>query len=86
MRSAPCKKFGSEDSQCPAVPDAGGRQQRAGGGQQPAVVLDDDPGRQPLVGPLTTGTVVEYHRWLLAAAGALLPAASVWYGRALRLF
>ena len=41
---------------------------------------------EPLVGPLTTGVVVEYHRWLLAATGALLPAASVWYGRALGVF
>ena len=41
---------------------------------------------EPLVGPLTTGVVIEYHRWLLAAVGALLPTASVWYGRALRLF
>ena len=41
---------------------------------------------EPLVGPLTTGTVVEYHRWVLTAASFLLPAAGAWYARALRLY
>ncbi len=41
---------------------------------------------EPIVGPLTTGVIIEYHRWLLAVAAALLPAAGVWYGRALRVF
>ena len=41
---------------------------------------------EPLVGPLTTGTVVEYHRWVLAAASFLLPVAGAWYARALRLY
>ena len=40
---------------------------------------------EPLVGPLTTGTVVEYHRWVTAGAALLIPAAGAWYARALRL-
>ena len=47
----------------------------------PLQLTTDDP----LVGPLTTGTVVEYHRWALAAAGVLPLAAAAWYARALRL-
>jgi hypothetical protein len=34
---------------------------------------------------LTTGTVIEYHRWLLALASILVPAAGVWYARTLGL-
>ncbi|WP_254838094.1 DUF7548 family protein [Natronomonas marina] len=41
---------------------------------------------EPLVGPLTTGTVLEYHRWVLAATAALVPAAGAWYAKTLRLF
>jgi hypothetical protein len=41
---------------------------------------------EPLVGPLTTGTVVEYHRWVTAGAALLVPAAGAWYARALRLY
>jgi hypothetical protein len=41
---------------------------------------------RPLVGPLTSGTVIEYHRWVAAAAALLVPAAGVWYAKALRLF
>lgn len=41
---------------------------------------------EPLVGPLTTGVVLEYHRWALAVVSALLPVAGVWYARSLRLF
>ncbi|MEF8915033.1 DUF7548 family protein [Natronomonas sp.] len=48
----------------------------------PLQLATDDP----LFGPLTTGTVLEYHRWVLAAVSVLVPAAGVWYARALRLF
>ena len=41
---------------------------------------------EPLVGPLTTGTVVEYHRWVTAGVALLVPAAGAWYARALRLY
>ena len=41
---------------------------------------------KPLVGPLTTGTVVEYHRWVTAGAALLVPAAGAWYARALQLY
>lgn len=41
---------------------------------------------RPLVGPLTTATVVEYHRWALALVALLPVAAAAWYARALRLF
>ena len=41
---------------------------------------------EPLVGPLTTGTVVEYHRWVTAGAALFVPAAGAWYARALRLY
>ena len=40
---------------------------------------------EPLVGPLSTGTVVEYHRWLTTVVGLVVPAAGVWYAKALRL-
>jgi hypothetical protein len=40
---------------------------------------------EPLVGPLSTGTVFEYHRWLTAIVGLVIPAAGVWYAKALRL-
>lgn len=40
---------------------------------------------RPLVGPITTAMVVEYHRWMLALV-AIVPAASgVWYAKTLRL-
>lgn len=39
----------------------------------------------PLFGGLTTGTVIEYHRWLLAAVAAVVPAAGGLYARALGL-
>jgi len=41
---------------------------------------------RPLAGPLTTATVVEYHRWAVAAAAALPFGAALWYARTLRLF
>jgi hypothetical protein len=41
---------------------------------------------RPLLGPLTTATVVEYHRWALAVVAVLPVAAAAWYARALRLF
>jgi hypothetical protein len=41
---------------------------------------------RPLVGPLTTATLIEFHRWVLAAVALLLPAAGAWYARSLRLF
>lgn len=41
---------------------------------------------EPLVGELlTTGTVLAYHRWVLAAVGALPAAAGAWYARSLGL-
>lgn len=41
---------------------------------------------EPIIGELlTTGTVLEYHRWLLALVGALPAAAGAWYARALGL-
>jgi uncharacterized membrane protein len=48
----------------------------------PLQLATDDP----LVGPLTTGLVLEYHRWTLAVVAALVPIAGGWYARALRLF
>lgn len=39
-----------------------------------------------LLGPLTTATVIEYHRWVVAAVSVLPGAAAAWYARALRLF
>lgn len=48
----------------------------------PLQLVTDDP----LFGPLTTGTVLEYHRWVLAVVAALVPVAGGWYARALRLF
>lgn len=48
----------------------------------PLQLATDDP----LFGPLTTGVVLEYHRWALAAVSTLVPVAGVWYARALRLF
>ncbi|WP_336136448.1 DUF7548 family protein [Natronomonas amylolytica] len=48
----------------------------------PLQLATDDP----LVGPLTTGVVLEYHRWVLAAVSVLVPVAGGWYARALRLF
>jgi hypothetical protein len=47
----------------------------------PLQLATDDP----LVGPLTTGVVLEYHRWTLAAVSVLVPVAGGWYARALRL-
>lgn len=41
---------------------------------------------RPLLGPLTTATVIEYHRWAVAAVAVLPVAAAAWYARALRLF
>ncbi|MFQ3319589.1 MAG: hypothetical protein ACI80F_001659 [Natronomonas sp.] len=41
---------------------------------------------EPLVGPLTTGTVLEYHRWMLAVVAAVPAAAAAWYAKTLRLF
>ena len=41
---------------------------------------------RPLLGPLTTARVIEYHRWALAAVSALPVAAAAWYARSLRLF
>lgn len=41
---------------------------------------------RPLLGPLTTATVIEYHRWVTALVAALPLAAAAWYARALRLF
>lgn len=41
---------------------------------------------RPLVGPLTSATVVEHHRWAVAVVSVLPVAAAVWYARALRLF
>lgn len=41
---------------------------------------------EPLVGELlTTGTVLEYHRWVLTAVGALPAVAGAWYARSLGL-
>lgn len=41
---------------------------------------------EPIVGELfTTGTVLEYHRWVLAVVGALPAAAGAWYARSLGL-
>lgn len=40
---------------------------------------------EPIVGPLTTAVVIEYHRWVLAAVSILPAIAAVWYARALRL-
>lgn len=40
-----------------------------------------------LFGPLLTmGGFADVHRWVLLAVSALVPAAGVWYARALRLF
>lgn len=41
---------------------------------------------RPILGPLTTATVIEYHRWALALAAVLPFAAAAWYAKALRLF
>jgi hypothetical protein len=41
---------------------------------------------EPLVGPLTTATVIEYHRWVAAVVSGLPVVAAAWYARALRLF
>jgi hypothetical protein len=48
----------------------------------PLQVATDDP----LVGPLTTGVVLEYHRWVLAAVSVLVPVAGGWYAKTLGLF
>lgn len=41
---------------------------------------------EPILGGLvTTGTVLEYHRWVLAVVGALPAAAGAWYARSLGL-
>lgn len=41
---------------------------------------------EPILGELlTTGTVLEYHRWVLALVGALPAAAGAWYARSLGL-
>jgi hypothetical protein len=41
---------------------------------------------RPVVGPLTTATIVEYHRWVLAVVAVLPAVAAAWYAKALRLF
>lgn len=41
---------------------------------------------RPLVGALTTATVIEYHRWAVAGVAVLPLAAAAWYAKALRLF
>ena len=41
---------------------------------------------RPILGPLTSATVLEYHRWALAVVSVLPAAAAAWYAKALRLF
>lgn len=41
---------------------------------------------EPWIGPLTTGTILEYHRWILVVGTVLPVVAGAWYARSLRLF
>ncbi|MFW5963811.1 MAG: DUF7548 family protein [Natronomonas sp.] len=40
---------------------------------------------EPLLGPLTTATVIEAHRWVLALVAIVPAAAAGWYAKSLRL-